>query len=104
MATTRLTFGAVLGTIQNTANTVNSTLDTVNTAVGMAHHFVKEAADKQQKRSIIDMATFEKNMIREKELEQAELDEKIVSICKQNSVIQAAFDSYSKEFEALLKS
>lgn len=66
MSTTRLSFGAVLGTVQSAATTLTSTLDTVTTAVGMATSFVSQAADNQRLRQIADKEDFVENLIMEK--------------------------------------
>lgn len=66
MSTTRLSFGAVLGTVQSAATTITATLDTVSTAVGMATSFVSQAADNQRLRQIADREDFVENLIMEK--------------------------------------
>lgn len=66
MSTTRLSFGAVLGTVQSAATTVTTTLDTVAVAVGMATTFVTQAADNQRLRQIADREDFVENLIMEK--------------------------------------
>ena len=62
MSTTRLSFGAVLGTVQSAATTLTSTLDTVTTAVGMATSFVTQAADNQRLRQIADKEDFVRSL------------------------------------------
>ena len=66
MSTTRLSFGAVLGTVQSAATTVTTTLDAVTGAVGMANAFVIKAADEQRIRHIADKEDFIENLIMER--------------------------------------
>ena len=66
MSTTRMSFGAVLGSIQSAATTVTSTLDAATGAVGMLTAFVSKASDEQRIRHIIDKEDFIENLIIER--------------------------------------
>lgn len=57
-ATTRMTFGTILGTVQDAATTVGTTFQTATTAVGMLHTYVEDAALKQQIRSVAERDSF----------------------------------------------
>lgn len=70
-ANSRMTFGAVLATVQTTANTLTNTVSAVNSAVGMVNKFVTDAADRQAVRSKLDTAIFEKTLHQEKAQELA---------------------------------
>lgn len=66
MSTTRMSFGAVLGSIQSAATTVTSTLDAATGAVGMLTAFVGKAADEQRIRHVVDKEDFIENLIHER--------------------------------------
>lgn len=66
MSTARMSFGAVLGSIQSAATTVTSTLDAATGAVGMLTAFVSKASDEQRIRHIIDKEDFIENLIIER--------------------------------------
>lgn len=50
MATARFTLGAVFNAASETAATITATMNTINTAVGMANTFVSRASDNQRMR------------------------------------------------------
>ena len=61
-STSRLTFGAVLGTVTETASAVTAIANTITVGVGMANSYVREAAFEQQKAAEISRLTFEENL------------------------------------------
>lgn len=66
MSTTRMSFGAVLGSVQSAATTITSTLDAATGAVGMLTAFVAKASDEQRIRHLIDKEDFIENLIIER--------------------------------------
>ncbi|QDH84044.1 hypothetical protein KMC60_gp01 [Achromobacter phage vB_AxyP_19-32_Axy11] len=82
VATTRVTFGAVLGTINEAATTVSSTFGTATKAVGMLNTFVSAAADKQALRTKVDLHEFKTRLIEEKSMEEARRKVAIEDFCK----------------------
>lgn len=111
MSTTRMSFGAVLGSIQSAATTVTTTLDATTGAVGMLSAFVTKAADEQRIRHTIDKEDFIENLI----IERTEMNavaklklEKFISKSPEHAKhAKAAYEKYSKllrtseELEAL---
>lgn len=69
----RMTVGSLLATVQTTAETVTSTMQAVNAAVGMANKFVSDAAHRQKIRSTLDLAIFEDTLHQQKAAELAEI-------------------------------
>ena len=69
MSTTRMSFGAVLGSVQSAATTITSTLDAATGAVGMLTAFVSKASDEQRIRHVADKEDFIENLV----LERAEM-------------------------------
>ncbi len=72
VASTRMTFGTILGAIQTSAKTITSTLDAANAGVGMINKFVSDAAENQQVRSKIDNQIFKSTLLKTKAMELAE--------------------------------
>ena len=85
MSTTRLTFGAVLGSVNAAAGTITSTLDTATKAVGMLNRFVSDAADKQALRSKVDMHEFKNVLVEQKAMEEATRKKAIEEFCKDST-------------------
>ena len=85
MSTTRLTFGAVLGTVQNAATTVTTTLDAVNNGVGMLSSFVTEASINQKLRNVADREDFLENLIQERAEARALSAIKVETFCKKSA-------------------
>lgn len=57
-ATTRMTFGTVLGTVKDAATTVSTVFQTTTLAVGMAHTYVEDASIKQRLQSVAERDSF----------------------------------------------
>lgn len=111
MSTTRMSFGAVLGSIQSAATTVTTTLDAATGGVGMLAAFVTKAADEQRIRHTIDKEDFIENLIIERTEMNAvaviKLNKFIAKSPEHASAAKAAYEKYSKllrspeELEAL---
>jgi hypothetical protein len=69
-ANTRMTLGALLGSITTAANTITSTFDAANKGIGMLNRTVSDASDRQNLRSKVDAHTYKTTLIREKAQEE----------------------------------
>lgn len=98
MATTRMTLGSVLSTVQTTANTVTNVLGAANSSVGMLNRFITDASEKQNVRSKLDMAIFKEQLTRDKAQEESESELRVIDYCKQSS---NHADSYQKSYDRL---
>lgn len=103
MSTTRLSFSAVLGTVQATANTVTGALDAAAAGVGMLNSFVTQAADNQRLRQIADKEDFIEDLIREKGQQRTESDVKIAKFTSKSPDHLTAYKSHYSRFEKLLR-
>lgn len=103
MSTSRLTFGAVLSTIQTSANTVTATLDAANQGVGMLTAYVSEAASNQRVRQIADREVFLENLIREKAEERSAANIKVQKFCAQSSDHKSFYEASYATFTNLLR-
>ena len=85
MSTTRLAFGAILGTIQNAATTVTTALDATNNGVGMLSAFVTEASIDQKLRHVANREDFLENLIQERAEARALSAIKVETFCKKSA-------------------
>lgn len=103
MSTTRLSFGAVLGTIQATANTLTGALDAAAAGVGMLNGFVTQAADNQRIRQIADKEDFVENLIMEKAQQATEAVIKAHKFCTKSKEHAEAYNDKYARFTSLLR-
>lgn len=103
MSTTRLSFGAVLGTIQATANTVTGALDAASAGVGMLNSFVTQAADNQRIRQVADKEDFIENLIMEKAQQRSESYLKVEKFCSKSESHAKHYASAYKSFTTLIR-
>lgn len=103
MSTSRITFGAVLNTVQASATMVTNSLDAVNSCVGMATTFIQGAADNQRIRAIADKETFIEDLIREKSYEQAHSSLKVNKFITQSTDHKEFYSSAYTKYTTLLR-
>lgn len=103
VANSRMTFGAVLATVQTTANTVTNTLQAANSAVGMLNKFVSDAATRQDVRSKLDNAIFEKTLHQEKAQQLSLSRMQVLEFCKQSPAHESTFKAAYDELADILK-
>lgn len=70
MASTRMAIGAVLGTINDAANTVSSVVNVVSDSAGMLNDYVKRQRTMQQDRTVIELKTFRTRLMEDTAKEQ----------------------------------
>lgn len=102
MATSRITFGAVLGTIGDAAGTVSTVLNTATASVGMLAKFVDDAAEQQRIRSVVDMDSFGELVKEEAAMAEAARKTDIIAFCKKSPDHQALFTTAYDRITALL--
>lgn len=103
MSSTRLSFGAILSTVQATANTVTSTLDAANKGVGILAAFVDKASSEQQLRHIADKEVFIESLIQEKSEERAMANLKVEKFVAQSANHAKHYESAYNKFTSLLR-
>lgn len=101
-STTRLTFGAILGTVNTTATTISASIGTVGDAVGMLNSYVEKAAREQKIRHKADTNEFKNRLINELSMQRAVQERQVIEFCndKQN---EALFKKAHDELQELLK-
>lgn len=103
MSTTRLSFGAVLGTVQSTANAVTGALDAASAGIGMLNSFVTQAADNQRVRQIADKEDFVENLIMEKAEQRATAYLKVEKFCGKSPDHAKHYQGAYERFTQLLR-
>ena len=102
-ATTRLTLGSILGTVNTTANTVTSIVDVVGSGVSMLTRYVSDAATEQEKRSLINMAKLDEHLIREAAQSEALADLDVQAFRSKSETHDALYTSNYLKFEQVLR-
>ena len=100
---TRLTFGAVLGSVQSAATTVTTTLDAATGAVGMLSAFVNKAADEQRIRHVADKEDFVESLIMERAEQRANACLKAEKFIGKSAEHAKHYGAAYKRFESLLR-
>lgn len=100
---TRLTFGAVLGSVQSAANTVTGALDAASAGIGMLNSFVTQAADNQKIRQIADKEDFIETLIMEKAEQRATAHLKADKFCSKSADHSKHYNSAYSAYEKLLR-
>lgn len=103
MSTTRLSFGAVLGSVQSAANTMTGALEAASAGIGMLNSFVTQAADNQRIRQVADKEDFVEDLIREKGQQRTESDVKVAKFTSKSEGHLKAYNSHYARFESLLR-
>lgn len=103
MATARLTFGSVLGTVNTAATTLTSTISAAGKAIGMIDTYVSEAAEKQGIRSLADMETYVDQLISEKSEESATRKLAVLEFCGKSPVHKSLYEEAFNRYSSILR-
>lgn len=102
-ANSRMTLAAILGTVRTSALTVTSTLDAVNKSAGMLNKAVSDAANRQEVRSKLDNAIFEKTLHQEKAQELTESRRRVEEYVKRSPRHAQLYQEAYDELATILK-
>ena len=103
VANSRMTLGAVLGTVQTTAFAVSETMSGLSNSAGMFNAAVVNARVKQEKRHKADLATFEDLYTLEKAREIETMKAEIFDWIGNDEDRQASFNETLSKLRAALK-
>lgn len=84
-ATTKLTIGAVLGTVTDTAVTISDTVKTLGLGVGMVNSYVSNASIDQRERQVSHRATYRNNLINEASMEIARQGKEVLDFMAEST-------------------
>ena len=96
MANTRITLGAVLGSVQEAASATTATLNSVTKGVGMLNTFITAQAEKQRVSTALDMEDFRKKLLQEKAMEDADRKKAVREYCSDPENKSAYEESYNR--------
>lgn len=97
-ATTRMTIGSILGTVQNAATAVSTTLETATVSVGMLHTYVSDAAHKQQIRSVAERDSFGVQVAEELAMAEAVRKDEVRKFCNTETRQADYNEAYTRIF------
>ena len=103
MSSARMSFGAILSTVQATANTVTATVDAANKSVGMLTAFIDKAAVEQRLRHLADAESFADNLIAERAQQSAEESIRADKFCDRSEAHSKYYNDAHARFTSLLK-
>lgn len=102
VSNSRMTFGAILGTVQSTAHAVSSTMQGLSSSAGMFNAAVENARHKQELRHKADRATFRKIYALEKTQEIETLKQQVYDWLGNDEARKKSFAATLAEIEDAL--
>jgi len=102
MATPRATIGTILNTVNDAAGMVSTTLNTVTTGVNMLSTYVKDMAEEQRIRSIINKDSFIEIAAEEAGMADATRKVQILEFCSKSPAHAEHFNNAYSRVKSLL--
>lgn len=99
MATARFTLGSVMSAVSETATTVTSTMNAINTTVGMANAFVNKAAADQKLRYTASAVGSKQRILNEVALEMVHNDDAVRAYTEGSQDKLDEFNKYLAQLE-----
>tara|TARA_R110000787_G_scaffold13410_4_gene42126 strand:+ start:11197 stop:11529 length:333 start_codon:yes stop_codon:yes gene_type:complete len=96
MATARMIFGSMLGTISSTADAVSALVNSGTGSIDMLNRFVQSAATDQRERHVAHRASFRQTLMRDTKMEIAAGNAVAVRFREESEVNQKLFDEAEK--------
>lgn len=103
MSSARMSFGAILSTVQATANTVTTTVDAANKSVGILTAFIDKAASEQKIRHLLDGEEFIDRLLIEKAESTAEVKLRGEKFASQSDLHAKHFNEAYARYEGLIR-
>lgn len=103
MPSTKVTFGALLGAVTSTANSVVAVLDVGNTLIEKGQLAATTSLKKQRFEVIAEEETFLENLIREKANEDAISALRVKEFCQQSADHNKMYESAYTRYQTLLR-
>ena len=101
-ATARVTFGSLLGAVNDATSVLSSSFNTITKSINMANKYVTDAAEKQSIRSIVDMHDFETKLQEEKAMEETLRKKQIVEFTNESEINKELFENAYNRIGELL--
>ena len=100
MATTRMTFGSILGMVTNTANAVGDLAGTVGDGVSMLNKFVESASIDQRERHVVHRTSYRSQLIRDSAMDMAKGNADALAFCRESEDNKVLFTEAQSELLA----
>lgn len=84
MASTRMAFGSILGTITNVADTISNSVNLISQGVDMGNRFVEMAQHDQKERQVIHRVTYRDTLVREASMEIAQSNKEVLAFTQES--------------------
>jgi hypothetical protein len=102
-----MTVGSLFATVGTAANAVTSVLDTTVRSVSMLDRYVRDAQERQDARSTVDMDSFTEQLRDEKSMEEAMRKKQVLDFTSQSEINQqlyaAAYDRIGRLLDSRKK-
>jgi len=102
MANPRNMFGSLFGMVSSGATAVASTFEAGIAGVSMLDRFVQDAKQRQDERSIVDMADFRSRLLEEKSREVSDRQVQVEDFMKKSPLHATLYKANYQRFEDLL--
>lgn len=101
MATARMIFGSMLGTINSTADAAFGLVNSATGSIGMLNRFVENANIDQRERHLAHRASFRQTLMRETKMEIAAGNAKAVRFREESQLNSELFDEAAAMIDAI---
>lgn len=102
MTTARNAAGSVLGTVEAVSNTISTTVNVIGDGVQMLGSYVKKHRTMQEKKTVVELHVFEKNLIKDTALETIKRNIELDKFVTANPEYKEDFEKEMAELKALL--
>jgi hypothetical protein len=102
MTTARVAAGSVLGTVEAVSNTVTQSVNVIGDGVQMLSVYVRKHRQMQEKKTIVELHTFEKRLIEDTALETTKRHIELDKFVAVNPEYKENFEKEMAELKALL--
>jgi len=92
MATTRMAFGSILGTVTDTAEAVSNLVKTAGLGIGMINDFVADASLDQKDRGKVHRKVFRAALLRDSKLEVAKSNLDVLKFTRESDEHKALYE------------
>lgn len=93
---------SVFDTVANTATAITKTIDGLGTGANMFHRMMEDMDNNHKKRSILNNATYEKELLETAALELSKRQASILKTISEDSQLKKMFETNYAELDALL--
>lgn len=101
MATARMIFGSMLGTVNSTADALSALVNSATGSIEMLNRYVDSAVTDQRERQLAHRASFRQTLVRETKMEIAVGNAKAVRFREESELNKTLFDEAATMIDAI---